>query len=69
MQKRRIEGGIMARNGGHQGSGMRADVFLKIKCTIQISGSVWQIKNGCLFLLVKVSEFYRELNNLRTADL
>ena len=50
-------------------SGVRADVFLTIQCTIQISGSVWQTQNGCLFLLVKLSEFYRELNNLSTADL
>ena len=33
-------------------SGVRAHVFLIIVCTIQISGSVWQIQNGCLFLLV-----------------
>ena len=39
-------------------SGVRAHVFLIIQCTIQISGSVWQTQNGCLFLLVKLSEFY-----------
>ena len=33
-------------------SGVRAHVFLKIQCTIQISGSDWQTQNGCLFLLV-----------------
>jgi hypothetical protein len=33
-------------------SGVRAHVFLIIQCTIQISGSVWQTQNGCLFLLV-----------------
>jgi hypothetical protein len=33
-------------------SGVRAHVFLIIQCTIQISGSVWQIQNGCLFLVI-----------------
>jgi hypothetical protein len=50
-------------------SGVRAQVFLIIQRTIQISGTVWQIQNGCLFLLVLLSEFYRVLNNLSKADL
>ena len=36
-------------------SGVRAHVFLVIQCTIQISGSVWQIQNGCLFLVIFIS--------------
>jgi hypothetical protein len=33
-------------------SGVRAHVLLIIQCTIQISGLVWQIQNGCSSLLV-----------------